>query len=83
MKKCVCGNDMTAHDWEHRYVCHRCGRTKQYERPITNFDRIKSMSIEELAEFLNDMQNDALFLEGTINDLKYPTDWMEYLESEV
>ena len=49
----------------------------------TNFDRIKAMSVEELAEFLNDMQNDALFLEGTIHDLKYPADWKEYLESEV
>lgn len=49
----------------------------------TNYERIKNMSVEELAEFLDDMQTDALFLEGTINDLKYPTDWKEYLESEV
>ena len=49
---------------------------------MTNYDRIKAMSVEEMAEFLDDMQTDALFLEGTINDLKYPTDWKKYLESE-
>lgn len=32
---------------------------------------------------LDDMQTDALFLEGTIHDLKYPTNWKGYLESEV
>lgn len=28
MKKCVCGNEMTAHEWKNQWVCHRCGRTK-------------------------------------------------------
>lgn len=50
---------------------------------MTNYDRIKAMNIDELAEFLDDMQTDALFLEGTINDLKYPTDWKKWLEQEV
>ena len=50
---------------------------------MTNYDRIKAMSVEEMAAFLDDMQTDALFLEGTINDLAYPTDWKKYLESEV
>ena len=49
---------------------------------MTNFEKIKAMDVEELAEFLDDMQTDALFLEGTIHDLKYPTNWKEYLESE-
>lgn len=31
---------------------------------------------------LDYLQSDALFLEGTIHDLKYPTNWKEYLESE-
>lgn len=31
-KKCVCGNEMTRHDWKHEWVCHRCGRKK----PISN-----------------------------------------------
>lgn len=36
-----------------------------------------------MAGFLDDMQTNALFLEGTIHDLKYPTDWKKYLENEV
>ncbi len=56
---------------------------KKLQTPMTNYNRIKAMNIDELAEFLDDMQTDALFLEGTINDLKYPTDWKKYLESEV
>ena len=50
---------------------------------MTNYDRIKAMSLEEMAEFFVDMQTDALFLEGTLNDLKYPTDWEKWLKSEV
>lgn len=49
---------------------------------MTNYERIKAMSVEEMAELLDDIQTDALFLEGTINDLKYPTDWGEWLNSE-
>lgn len=32
-KKCVCGNEMTAVEWKHQWVCHRCGRTKPLEEP--------------------------------------------------
>lgn len=49
---------------------------------MTNYERIKGMSVEEMAELLDDIQTDALFLEGTINDLKYPIDWGEWLNSE-
>ncbi len=49
----------------------------------TNYDRLRNMSIPELAEFLDDMQTDALFLEGTIKDLKYPVEWEEWLRAEV
>ena len=56
---------------------------RENPRPLTNYERIKNMNIEEMAEFLDDMQNDALFLEGTINDLAYTTEWLKYLESEV
>ncbi len=50
---------------------------------MTNFERIKEMGIEEMAKLLDDIQTDALFLEGTIKDLKYPTDWDKWLNSEV
>ena len=56
---------------------------KELQAPMTNYDRIKAMSLEEMAEFFVDMQTDALFLEGTLNDLKYPTDWEKWLKSEV
>lgn len=50
---------------------------------MTNYERIKAMSVEEMAKLLDDIQTDALFLEGTIKDLKYPTDWDKWLNSEV
>lgn len=50
---------------------------------MTNYERIKAMSVEEMAELIHDIQTDALFLEVTINDLKYPTEWEKWLNSEV
>ena len=50
---------------------------------MTNYERIKAMSSEEMARLIDDIQTDALFLEGTINALKYPTEWEEWLNSEV
>lgn len=49
---------------------------------MTNYERIKAMSVEEMAKLLDDIQTDALFLEGTIKDLQYPTDWDKWLNSE-
>ena len=50
--KCVCGHEMTCHEYKNQWVCHRCGRTKRIK--ITNFDVIKeSMDICELAELLS------------------------------
>ena len=51
MNKCGCGHDMTFHEWKHQWVCHRCGRTKSI-RVQTNADRIRAMSDEELAAFI-------------------------------
>lgn len=28
IKRCICGHLMTAAEWKHQWVCHRCGRTK-------------------------------------------------------
>lgn len=52
MKKCVCGNEMTRHDWKNQWVCHRCGRTKPIKETMTNAERIRSMDNEDLARFL-------------------------------
>ena len=49
---------------------------------ITNYDRIRNMSIDEFARFIEAVQTDALFLEGTIHDLEYPTEWEKWLEAE-
>lgn len=50
MKKCVCGEEMTLAEWKNQWVCHRCGRTKPMRTTVTNADRIRAMSDEELAE---------------------------------
>lgn len=50
---------------------------------MTNYERIKAMSVEEMAKLIEDIQTDTLFLEGTIKDLKYPMEWKEWLNSEV
>lgn len=49
MKKCVCGEEMTPAEWKNQWVCHRCGRTKPMRTTVTNADRIRSMSDEELS----------------------------------
>lgn len=49
-KSCVCGHEMTKHEWKNQWVCHRCGRTKLVQEYMTNADRIRNMSDEELAE---------------------------------
>lgn len=59
MKKCVCGEEMTPAEWKNQWVCHRCGRTKPMRTTVTNADRIRSMSDEELAEFLIDLADDG------------------------
>lgn len=47
----------------------------------TNFDRVKSMNIEELSELLNGIYADG-WLDGTI-DKNIENDYAEWLEREV
>lgn len=49
---------------------------------MTNYERIKGMSVEEMAKLIDDIQIDALFLEMTIKGLKCPTEWEQWLNSE-
>lgn len=59
-KKCVCGRSMVLKDWKRQWVCTRCGRTKPIDdgefgedtNVLTNADRIRSMTDEELAEWM-------------------------------
>ena len=65
MKKCVCGEEMTPAEWKNQWVCHRCGRTKPMCTTVTNADRIRAMSDEELAGFLMELMGHAqCFAEG-------------------
>ena len=78
-----------AHE-ENKEVCPNCGFFKDHcvcEKPRTQGDKIRAMSDEELAEFLN-----TLFIEGQIEAIheQYPDsvfNWkdstLKYLKSEV
>ena len=61
MKKCVCGEEMTPAEWKNQWVCHRCGRTKPMRTTVTNADRIRAMSDEELVEFIKNIKVRAVF----------------------
>lgn len=55
-EKCVCGHEMTPHDWKHEWVCHRCGRKKPFpeEPSYTVFACHKcghQLYVEETEEF--------------------------------
>ena len=53
MAKCVCGNEMNRKDWKSQWVCNKCGRTKPIYECMTNADRIRSMTDEELTEIVS------------------------------
>ena len=44
---------------------------------MTNFENLKQMSIEKLAEFLDGAQVDALYGNGST-----PEEWVEWLSAE-
>lgn len=55
---------------------------------MTNFERIKQMSVEELGDLLDAIQFDALLTYGDTSILDYPKgmpgeDFEKWLESEV
>ena len=92
MKKCICGHEMTLQTWRERWVCYKCGRVKNVPK-ITNADRIRAMSDEELAEFLCGVYDDdncgvyqdecGKFINGT-TIIDYDQDKiLEWLKSEV
>ena len=70
------------------YPCNKCihNATERFE-PMTNFERIKGMSVEKLAEFIcgiYDMEEDkAKFINGTIIPCYSEDDIREWLEREV
>lgn len=59
-----------------------CGLFKQ--KPITNADRIRAMSDEELAEWFGKIQYDtAYYCAGEYEQhYPYPADWLDWLRQE-
>lgn len=93
MPKCFCGNEMTRKDWKHQWVCHKCGRTKPLYESMTNADRIRSMSDEELAEFFLKVsivyaescmtgESDCVWEDYPTHDKGCKDCFLEWLESE-
>ena len=59
--------------------CEKCGYIKQQcecEKPITNADRIRSMTDEELADFIEMKQFFALARNGTDGE-DYTLEWLK------
>ena len=69
---CKYGN--TTDDYEH---CGNCDKGSEFVK-ITNADRIRAMSDEELAEWLTKITNDAQLDARTKCDYQ----WAEWLKSE-
>lgn len=79
-KKCVCGNEMTPHEWSHRWVCHYCGRTKPFKHEEPEYRKAEQflekarervLAIAQACDFnitLHEYDDDFLydlFIDGT------------------
>lgn len=85
---CECKN-------KNSYKCLQCGIAKNGSReffeqkPITNADRIRAMTDEELDKFLGEVQWDvANYCGGVIQKQEYPIPeqrgaWLDWLKQEV
>ena len=78
---CVCGREMTRHDWKNQFVCHRCGRTRPIKDRWTNAELLghllRSNEAEELLDVLAEVFEDGT---PTANEFKW---WLDSLaESE-
>ena len=45
---------------------------------MTNYERIKSMSVEEMAKLMTEIQVDAIMAEGWINNLEFPSGYNNF-----
>lgn len=62
--------------------CNNCNGTGSLEVTMNNFDRIKAMSVEEMADFLLEVHSNGWVM-GANDDLEDPLYNKEWLESEV
>ena len=71
---------------EDEYPCNKCVHNAiEHYQPLTNLERIRNMSVEELASFIcsiYDMGEDK-FINGTIISYYNEYDIQEWLEREV
>lgn len=70
------------------YPCSKCVHNAlDHYKPMTNFDRIKKMSVDELAEFIcgiyDTEEDNAKFINGTIIPAYNEYDIKEWLEREI
>lgn len=75
--ECVCGREMTRHDWKNQWVCHRCGRTKPIVENFTNAERLRDMTDEELAQFFSRLICD---INEGVEYHENPNTWLEWLQ---
>jgi hypothetical protein len=61
--------------------CRTCGNGKGGKK-MTNFERIKGMNVEELAEFLCKVKSDYQWKDHEFPSEDACGDWEEWLESE-
>ena len=66
------------------YPCSKCiHNALDYYKPITNFERIKAMSVEELADFICDIYSSNEHREIRVDGKwMHPEDVEEWLERE-
>ena len=55
---------------------------QEKEKPQTNADRIRSMTDDELAEFLKEVKEDYQWANPDYPDCDYCGEWLEWLKSE-
>ena len=63
-----CGNMIAYNSYFSAFYCPRCGGIFKKVKPMTNADRIRSMSDEELAEFIKNIKVRAAFCKAVKNN---------------
>ena len=75
---CACSREKCSDD------CSFYRKYKPKPQPITNYDLFRAMSVEEMAEFLSDVVNDAvdngMRVKGFLDTRHTPALWMKWLK---
>lgn len=71
---------------DYEYPCERCVHgciVKEYYEPMTNGDRIRAMSDEELTEFLCRVKADYQWMNPEYPSEEEAGEWVEWIQREV